>query len=129
MSWSTCPVCHGVVSDAQGHADWHSLQVAEAEALGGEPAPTVTTGDRWPEGLPVPTMPAQDPLKLSGLRAMALPWFTPVDATLAAIEDYLTTAPAPTTQLEMQVRINAEAIKGLLIATRSLIALTLRTED
>ena len=129
MSWSICPVCAVVVADAQSHADWHSLQVAEAEALAGEPAPTVTTGDRWPEGLPVPTLPVQDPLRLSGLRAMALPWFTPVDATLAAIETYLTTAPTPTTQLEVQVRINAEAIKGLLTATRSLIALTLRTED
>ena len=129
MSWSICPVCHAIVGNAQDHADWHSLQVAEAEALAGEPAPTVTTGDRWPEGLPVPTLPVQDPLRLSGLRAMALPWFTPVDATLAAIETYLTTAPAPTTQLEVQVRINAEAIKGLLTATRSLIALTLRTED
>lgn len=129
MSWSECPVCHGIVGDAAGHADWHTLQVVEAEALGGEPAPTVTKGVRWPDGLPVPMFPAQDPAKLAGLRAMALPWFTPVDATLAAIENYLTTAPAPATQLEVQVRINAEAIKGLLTATRSLIALTLRTEE
>jgi len=129
MSWATCPACHAIVGDAQGHADWHGLQVAEMEALAGEPAPTVTTGDRWPEGLPVPSMPAQDPLKLSGLRAMALPWFGPVDATLATIDTYLTTAPAPTTQLEAQVRVNTEAIKGLLTATRSLIALTLRMEE
>ena len=128
MSWARCPACAAIVDDAEAHAGWHALTVTESSALAGAPAPTVDEGPQWPEGLAVPVPAVMSPARLAAMRAQALPWFVPVDATLRALDGYLA-LPAPTpAQQAVQVRILTESVKGALTALRSLIALTLRME-
>lgn len=129
MSWAVCPACHGVVSDAAGHADWHNLQVAAEESLSGTPAPTVDSGRNWPPDTPVPFPAPPDSQWLAALRTQALPWFPAVETTIAVLDGFLAAPPASVEEIAQRQRVLTEATKGLLSAVRTLVALTLRTQE
>ena len=129
MSWAVCPVCHAVVADAAGHADWHNLTVAAEESLSGTPAPTVEKGRNWPDGTPVPFPAPPDPEWLAALRAQALPWFPAGHNTLSLLETFLAAPPASVEEVAARQRVLAESVKGALTAIRSLTALQLRTQE
>ena len=131
MSWSTCPVCAVVVADAQLHADWHGLTVAADESLTGQPAPS-TTGDGWPVGLPVPVPLTLDPGRLAELAQIGRATIGTINTdALPALDAYLALGSPTTAQTVAQVRILTRIVRGMAVAVRAIIRITIRslTED
>lgn len=129
MAWAVCPECGAVVGDAQSHTDWHALMVADAEVLSGTSAPTVTEGDHWPEGLPVPSLVIGGAENLSLIRERVADFRAAVATGIGACDTYLAIGSPTQAQAVGQVRILTQITRGLLVAVRAIVNLTLRSNE